>query len=66
MWTKFGLKLQINFENLRCGRPGEGVSVITDTPGRGGKGQKRANFSDVLYHYGWPLNTFKQHDLDKT
>ena len=44
MWTKFGLKLQKNFEMWTSGGGG-GWSVISDTPGRGGRGgQKRANF----------------------
>ena len=42
-WTNFGSKLQ---KILECGRPGGGgSSVISDTPGRGGRGcQKMANF----------------------
>ena len=44
MWTKFGLKLR---KILRCGRPGGGggLSVISDTPGRGGEGgSKKGKF----------------------
>ena len=46
-------------KNLRCGRPGGGGgwSVISDTPGRGGRGVKKGQiFADVLY--GWPQNYF--------
>ena len=53
MWTKFGLKLQINFEmQTSGGGGGGGVSVISDTPGRGGEGggvQERQIFADVIY-----------------
>ena len=40
---------------LKCGRPGGGgSSVISDTPGRGGRGVRKGQiFAYVLY--GWPL-----------
>ena len=53
MWTKFGLKLQKNFE-MRT--PGEGEGVVSDFghPRMRGRGvEKGKNFADVLY--GWPL-----------
>ena len=53
MWTKFGLKLQ---KILRYDVGGGGWSVISDTPGLGGRGVKKGQiFADV--HYGWPLST---------
>ena len=54
MWTKFGLKLQKNFEMRTSG--GGGSSVISDTPApdEGGGGVKKEQiFADALY--GWPL-----------
>ena len=54
MWTKFGLKLQKNFE-IRTSRSqgGGGGGVVSDF-GRGGRGVKKDQiFADVLY--GWPL-----------
>ena len=46
MWTKFGLKLQKNFEmRTSGGGGGGGGSVISDTPGRGGEGgSKKGKF----------------------
>ena len=51
--------VEILQKNLKCGRPGGGGStVISDTPGRGGRGVKKGPiFADVLY--GWPLTNFK-------
>ena len=42
---KIWVEIAKNFEMRTSGGGGGGVSVISDTPGRGGKGgQKRANF----------------------
>ena len=59
MWTKFGLILQKKFEVRTSGGGGGGGgwSVISDTPGRGGRGVKKGQiFADVLY--GWPQSYF--------
>ena len=43
-----------NFEMQTSGGRGGGSSVISDTPGRGGRGVKKGQiFADVVY--GWPL-----------
>ena len=59
MWTKFGLKLQ---KILRCRRPGGGGggwSVISDTPGRGGRGgSKKVKFLRTSFMDD-PLSTYK-------
>ena len=54
MWTKFGLKLQKNFEMRTSGGGGGVVSDFGHPRTRGGGGVKEGQiFADVLY--GWPL-----------
>ena len=49
---KVWVEIAKNFEMRTSG--GGGSTVISDTPGRGGRGVKKGQiFADVLY--GWPL-----------
>ena len=55
MWTKFGLKLQKNFEMRTSGGGGGVVSDFGRPRTRGEGGVKKGQiFADVLY--GWPLS----------